>query len=87
MLSKDQRQRFDHSYLLGVLRYRKVTIASFASEMNMSKTAMDKKLNGDTPWKDHEINHACSFLGLSSATEVVKSFFTPASLQTQTTTD
>ncbi len=86
MLQSEQRQRFDHSHLLGVLRSKKISVAAFAHEMNISKTAMDKKISGVTPWKDHEINHACEFLGISDAGEVIRSFFTPASLQTQTIT-
>ena len=38
---------------------------NFAIDMRISATTISKKMNGKTPWKDHEMEKAVFLLGLS----------------------
>lgn len=68
---------FDHSELLGVLRAKGLTVAEFATRFGVSKTAMDKRLSGESAWRDVDIVKAMDILSLSWE-RALTCFFTPA---------
>jgi hypothetical protein len=50
------------------------TIDAFADAMDMSRSALSRKLNGVSPWTHLEIERACDLLDIS-ITMVVEYFF------------
>ncbi len=67
---------FDHSELLGIMRAKGLTRDEFARRFGISKTAMDKKLSGETSWKDTDIAKAMEILDLNWE-KAAMCFFTP----------
>ena len=67
---------FDHSELLGAIRAKGLSITEFATRLGISKTAMDKKLSGESAWKDSDIHKAIAVLGLNWD-RAYACFFTP----------
>lgn len=52
------------------------TQEAFGEAMNMSKTALNQRLNGKVAWKGEEIAKACDLLGVDLA-DAYLYFFTP----------
>jgi hypothetical protein len=48
-----------------LIRTKFKTIDAFAKAMEMSRSALSKKLNGITAWSHSEIEKACILLGIS----------------------
>lgn len=57
-----------------LIRTKFKTIDGFAKEMEMSRCALSRKLNGFSAWSQSEIEKACSLLGIS-ITQVGEYFF------------
>lgn len=48
-----------------LIRIKFKTIDAFANAMEMSRSALSRKLNGITAWSHSEIEKACVLLGIS----------------------
>jgi hypothetical protein len=48
-----------------LIRVKFKTIDAFANAMEMSRSALSRKLNGITAWSHSEIEKACVLLGIS----------------------
>ena len=57
-----------------LIRSKFQTIDTFANAMDMSRSAVSRKLNGSSAWTQFEIERACRLLGLSMA-QVGEYFF------------
>ena len=57
-----------------LIRGKFQTIDTFASAMDMSRSALSRKLNGSSAWTQVEIERACKLLGLSMS-QVGEYFF------------
>lgn len=66
---------FDHTALKGKIRGKGYTIESFALAFGISRTAMDRKLNGPGKWTDADIDKAIQLLGIKDAREIKELFF------------
>ena len=57
-----------------LIRAKFVTMEAFANAMEISRSALSKKLNGITAWSHLEIERACVLLGIPMS-QVVEYFF------------
>ena len=57
-----------------IIRIKFKTIEAFADAMEISRSALSRKLNGLSAWSQSEIEKACSLLGIS-ITQVGEYFF------------
>lgn len=56
---------FDYQELKGAIKGKYNTQADFANDMNISASALNKKLNNKKQFTDREIVRACNLLGIT----------------------
>lgn len=56
---------FDYQELKGAIKGKYNTQADFANDMNMSASALNKKLNNKKQFTDREIFKACKLLNIA----------------------
>lgn len=65
---------FNYNKLKGRIIELGYTISDIAKLLEVSKTSIYERLNGNIPFKDYEIYRICNFLGIKD-TEIEQYFF------------